>query len=164
MIRIELVPETFPEEELEKKLKEKSIFTNRYAEEYFSHPGFSTEKADVCSVVIASLREIGLEEGASLERIREHISETDLKVCPANTGLFLRLTWKDQVQSSNSVLTGTHQAPDQAVTVFSEPLEQRDDFPKGLYLRKVDGDLWLRGYVCDDSYTFPADALFAFVT
>ena len=63
MIRIELVPETFPKEELEKRLKENSIFTNRYAEEYFSHSGFSTDKAERCSIVIASLREIGLEDG-----------------------------------------------------------------------------------------------------
>ena len=164
MIRIELVPETFPKEEREKRLKENSIFTNRYAEEYFSHSGFSTDKAERCSIVIASLREIGLEDGATLDMIREHISGTDLKVCPANTGLFLRIAWKEQAQSSNSVLSGTHQAPDQAVTVFSELLERRDDFPKGLYLRIVDGKLWLRGYVCDADYSFPSEAMFAFLT
>ena len=33
---------------------------------------------------------------------------------------------------------------------------------KGLYLRNVDGKLWLRGYICDAAYRFPGDALFAF--
>ena len=164
MIRIKLEPETFPRDELEKILEENNIRTNRYAEEYFSHPGFSTEIAESCSIAIVSLEEIGLGDGGTLNVISEHMSGLGLKVCPANAGLFLRLAWKEQTQSSNSVLSGTHEAPDQAVTVFSEPLERSDDFPKGLYLRKVDGDLWLRGYVCDDSYTFPADALFAFVT
>ena len=44
---------------------------------------------------------------------------------------------------------------------LSELLEGDDAFPKGLYLRKVDGGLWLRGYVCDPAYRFPGDALFA---
>ncbi len=47
---------------------------------------------------------------------------------------------------------------------MSEILEMDDAFPKGLYLRKVDSNLWLRGYVCDASYSFPGDALFAFQT
>ena len=80
----------------------------------------------------------------------------------SDTGFFLRLAWTDQPQSQNSTLTGTHGSPDQAVTVLSEIIEQNDTFPKGLYLRNVDGNLWLRGYVCDDAYRFPGDALFAF--
>ncbi len=36
--------------------------------------------------------------------------------------------------------------------------ELRDDYPKGFYLRVVDGRAWLRGYRCDDEYDFdPAD-------
>lgn len=61
----------------------------------------------------------------------------------------------------HGVLSGTHSSPDGAVTVLSELLEGDDAFPKGLYLRKVDGNLWLRGYVCDSAYRFPGDALFA---
>ena len=91
-------------------LKEHGVLTNRYAEEYISHPCFA---------------------------------------------------WTDQPQSQNSVLSGTHSSPDGAITVLSELLEGDDAFPKGLYLRKVDGNLWLRGYVCDSAYRFPGDALFA---
>lgn len=61
----------------------------------------------------------------------------------------------------HGVLSGTHSSPDQAVTVLAELLEGDDSFPKGLYLHKVDGNLWLRGYVCDSAYRFPGDALFA---
>jgi hypothetical protein len=46
--------------------------------------------------------------------------------------------------------------------VLSEIIEQDDAFPKGLYLRNADGNLWLRGYICDDAYRFPGDAMFAF--
>ncbi|MCR5795213.1 MAG: hypothetical protein K6G61_07735 [Solobacterium sp.] len=162
MKQITLHPEPFPKDRLQEKLDEYGIQTNRYAGVFFSHPGFVTEQTQPVTVMIASLRETGLENGASLPEISAHISGMCLEPCPAETGLFLRFAWKDQPASASSVLSGTHEAPDGAVTVFSEPLEEGDDFPKGLYLRNVGGDLWLRGYVCGDDYRFPSDALFAF--
>ncbi len=74
----------------------------------------------------------------------------------------IKLTAGSVPADRNSVLSGTHEAPDRAVTVLSEILEENDTFPKGLYLRNVDGVLWLRGYTCDAEYRFPADTLFAF--
>ena len=68
----------------------------------------------------------------------------------------------DQVRSENSVLSGTHRAPDGAVTVLSEFIEEDDDFPKGLYLRNVDGALWLRGYICDKTHNWSLADVFAF--
>ena len=43
-----------------------------------------------------------------------------------------------------------------------EIIERDDELPKGLYLRNVDGRLWLRGYVCDSAYRFSSNDLFAF--
>lgn len=143
-------------------LEENGILYNHYAEEYFAHPHFSDGCGEELTVVIASLREIGMENGASLDELFRILPERNLKPCPCSTGLFLRLAWHDQPQSRSSVLSGTHSAPDGAVTVLSEIPEKDDAFPKGLYLRNVDGRLWLRGYVCDDSYRFSADDLFAF--
>ncbi len=159
---ITLNPSPFPKSQLLKKLEEYDIFINRYAEEFFAHPGFQTEKAETIVITIASLEEIGLENGAALDEIFLQIKRVGLKPCPANTGLFLRFAYKDQPQSKNSILSGTHEAPDQAVTVLSELLEQNDGFPKGLYLRNVDGRCWLRAYICSPEYKFPGDALFAF--
>ncbi len=159
---IELKPEPFPKDLLAEKLKEHGILTNRYAEQYFAHPAFSTVHAEEMSVVIASLREIGLEDGASLARILQYVPCRGFLPCPANTGLFLRLAWKDQPQSMNSVLSGTHRSPEGAVTVLTGIIEEGDAFPKGLYLRNVDGSLWLRGYVCDSAFRFSGDDLFAF--
>jgi hypothetical protein len=39
-----------------------------------------------------------------------------------------------------------HQAPSGSITIASEPLSEDDDFPKGFYLRRIKGVLWLRGY------------------
>ena len=142
-------------------LRERGILTNRYAEMVISHPCFSAGGAQELTAAITSLAELGLERGASLDELFRHIQGTRFAPCPPDTGFFLRLAWTDQPQSRNSILTGTHGSPDQAVTVLSEPLERDDAFPKGLYLRRVDGNLWLRGYVCDSAYRFPGDALFA---
>ena len=145
-------------------LAERGIGVNRYAEEYLAHPCFPFRQAGEITVVITSLREIGLEDGATLDEVFQRLPDLGLESCPPATGLFLRLAWTDQPKSRNSVLSGTHQAPEGAVTVLSELLEQDDAFPKGLYLRNVDDRLWLRGYVCDSSYRFPGEALFAFAS
>ena len=149
-------------EEIQGMLEAGGIGVNPYAEAFLAHPGFPAREPGALTVVIAPLRDVGFETGATLEELLQGLAGRGLRPCPPCTGLFLRLAWQEQPQSGNSVLTGTHSAPDQSVTVLSEPLERRDDFPKGLYLRHVDGRLWLRGYVCDGEYRFPPDTLFAF--
>ena len=156
-----LRPTPFPKSCIRVILDQHEIMVNHYAREYFAHPGFVTEQAEETILTIVSLREIGLEHGATLAEISRQIEKKGFLPCLANTGLFLRLVWKHQQQSNNSILTGTHDAPDQAVMVFSELLERDDAFPKGLYLCNVNGQLWLRGYTCDSLYRFPADAMFA---
>ena len=146
------------------KLEEHNICINRYAEEFFSHPRFCVENSRRLTVTIAALSEIGFDNGAILADIFQRLPKVGLKPCSPETGLFLRLAWTDQPKSSNAILSGTHEAPDQAVTVLSDIFEQNDAFPKGLYLRNIDGVLWLRGYICDPGYRFPGDAMFAFET
>ena len=161
MLEIPVKREPLTAQQSLKTLKQRGILINRYAEEYISHPCFSAAGPPEMTAVILSLEELGLKRGATLDELFRHIRGTQFRPCPADTGFFLRLAWTDQPQSQNSILTGTHSSPDQAVTVLSEMLERDDDFPKGLYLRRVDGSLWLRGYVCDSAYRFPASALFA---
>ena len=162
MKRIVLKTESLAADQIIRMLEENHILMNDYARMYIAHPRFFSRQSEEVSVVIASLQETGLETGATLNEIFRHIETSGLKPCSPETGAFLRLQWKEQPQSRNSVLSGTHSAPDSAVTVLSELLEEDDAFPKGLYLRNVDGSLWLRGYICDLTYRFPEDALFAF--
>ena len=162
MKRIVLKTESLTADQIIRMLEENHILMNDYARLYIAHPRFFSRQSEEVSVVIASLQETGLETGATLNEIFRHIQTIRLKPCSPETGVFLRLQWKEQPQSRNSVLSGTHSAPDSAVTVLSELLEEDDAFPKGLYLRNVDGSLWLRGYICDSTYRFPEDALFAF--
>ena len=159
---ITLKENPFPKNQISHMLEEHNILINQYAEVFFAHPSFSTEKTREMTIVIASLRGIGLENGATLNEIFRQIKKCGFRPCPANTGLFLRFTWKNQPQSQNSILRGMHCSPEQAVVILSEPIETDEAFPKGLYLRNVDGRLWLRGYVCDSEYRFSGNDLFAF--
>lgn len=152
----------FPKTQILPKLKEHDIHINRYAEQFLLHPGFSTEATGEMTIAVGPLREIGLENGATLDEIFRKIEKSGFRPCPVNAGLFLRLAWKNQPQSQNSVLSGLHCSPEQAVVVLSDRPEADDSFPRGLYLRNVDGNLWLRGYVCDSTYRFSGDDLFAF--
>ena len=160
MITTELIPKG----QILKRLEEHSICINRYAEEFFAHPRFCVGHSRRMTVSIATLQEIGFDNGATLADIFQQLPQVGLKPCPPETGLFLRLAWTDQPKSRNAILSGTHEAPDQAVTVLSDIFEHNDAFPKGLYLRNIDGVLWLRGYICDPGYRFPGDAMFAFET
>ncbi len=161
MRRISIERVSMTAEQSLQTLKKQGILTNSYAEKYISHPCFAATEPGEMTAAIISLKELGLDGGASLNELFKYIKGTQFSPCPPDTAFFLRLAWTDQPQSQNSVLTGKHSSPDQAVTVLSELLERDDSFPKGLYLRNVDGNLWLRGYVCDSSYRFPDDALFA---
>ena len=152
----------FPKSQIPKKLQDHGISVNPYAEVLFTHPAFSTESFREMRIVITSLREIGLADGGTLDEIRKQGMKRGFRPCPLSTGLFLRMQWTDQPESRNSILTGTHASPDGAVIVLSEKPEADDTFPKGLYLRKVDGVLWLRGYICDDEFTYSGEDLFVF--
>ena len=49
-----------------------------------------------------------------------------------------------------------------SITIASEILTEDDDFPKGFYLRKIDGMLWLRGYLADQLHVWNPDNHFIF--
>lgn len=67
----------------------------------------------------------------------------------------------DQANAPDSVLSGG-KAPTGAIHVASAPVSADVEYPKGFYLRVVDGQPWLRGFRCDDTYRWPADTALAF--
>lgn len=144
-------------------LKANNIRINDFAELFMAHPHFSTEGLPThFRLVICTLAELGFPDGAVLEDIIARADAFGLGLCHISTGFFFRLAYTHQPESREHVLSGTHRSPDGAVIVSSETPEPDDAFPKGLYLRNVDGQLWLRGYVCDQSYRWSADDVFAF--
>ena len=151
------------EERIPEVLAAGGIRVNDFARAYFAHPKFFDGlETDEIQIRIVSLGELGFADGAGFFELLQRMPLQGMKPCNPWAGLFFRLVWKDQGKSANNVLSGQHMAPDGAVTVFSVPLEEDDAFPKGLYLRNVDGELWLRGYRCDAAYRFSPDDCFAF--
>ncbi len=161
MFKIDVSTVSIPKNRILAILDANGVRINDYAKAYFAHPSFSPDvPSDVVHVAIVSLLELGFESGAALPEIMQRISTSGFRLCHPATGLYLRLAWKGQPKSGNSVLTGQHRSPDGAVTVLSASLDADDAFPKGLYLRSVDGILWLRGYVCDDLFKWsPEDVI-----
>ena len=146
-------------------LAKAGVAINEYARRFIEHSSFPWSKpAARIRVICLTLREIGFPDGAVNAEIAAKLPELGLMPCSPCSGLFLRLAWWEQQASENAVLTGTHRSPDGAVTVWSEPLEQDDGFPKGLYLRNVEGTLWLRGYVSDAEHRWSGEDMFAFAT
>lgn len=82
-------------------------------------------------------------------------------LCPAVTGPYLRLAMLDQVSAPDSVMSAGR-APTGSLTIAAEPLNEDQDYPKGFYLRTVDGIPWLRGYLCDDLHEFAQEDTFVF--
>ena len=56
----------------------------------------------------------------------------------------------DQEEENAGDLSRKNEAPTGSVTIASHLISDEESFPKGFYVRKVDGVLWLRGYVADN--------------
>ena len=160
---INLVMAHIPSERMQEVLVQHGIQLNAYAHAFMAHPDFYNDIEPLSiQLQILSVEELGFADGAAFPEILTEAQKRSLYPCPPVTGIYLRLQMAVQQVSRNSVLTGTHDAPEGAITVVSHPLEEDVDFPRGLYLRNVDGALWLRGYICDDTYRWKPTDLLAF--
>ncbi|MCS3492472.1 hypothetical protein M2368_001475 [Arthrobacter sp. JUb119] len=95
-----------------------------------------------------------------MTQVLERAVSVGLKLCPAMTGPYMRLDFLDQASSNNSVLSDGKKPADSLTVASAAPGDQ--EFPRGFYLRMVDGVPWLRGYRCDDAHGFTLDDTFIF--
>ena len=143
-------------------LENRGIHLNEYARTYLQHPILRLkELPDHFNFVLLTPAELGYAEGCTFRQLIDRARTFGLSPCHPMAAVFLRLHLTEQSESENTILTGTHRAPDGSITVLSEPLSHDDAFPKGLYLRNVSGRLWLRGYVCDADFLWSASDVFA---
>ena len=142
------------------RLEERGIQLNESARTLLAHPCFELRAPENLEVLCCSLAGLGLPEGGTLPEILSAVRRSDLAPLPPDAAPYLRLALEDQEQAPDSVLSAGR-APSGALHVLTEPLGTDDEYPKGFYLRVVDGVTWLRGYRCDDEYVWPADSVFA---
>ena len=143
-------------------LEKRGILLNAYARTYLKHPKLhEMELPDRFRLVLLTPSELGFAEGCTTQQLIDRVQALGLAPCHPMAAVFLRLHLTDQPESANTVLTGSHRSPDGSITVLSQPLSADDAFPRGLYLRNVSGQLWLRGYVCDADFRWSPSDVFA---
>ncbi|MEY9953668.1 hypothetical protein [Leifsonia sp. EB34] len=146
---------------LREALESRGVQLNTYAETLLDHPVFDLRDPVELSVVERDLDELGLGDGGTLPEVFAAARELGLSLCPPDTGPYLRLAMRSQANAPDSVLSAGR-SPAGAIKVASAPLRDDVEFPKGFYLRVVDGVQWLRGYRCDDEYRYTSEDRFAF--
>lgn len=163
MREVELTVGELSKEELVHSLKEMNILINPLGKQLLESELFEVTKERKKVVLTElSLLELGLvADEANLLGIIKRAEQVGLEVCSPDVAPFLRMVYFDDKGSHG--FKKEYKTPDGAVTILSKILSEDVAFPKGFYLRKVDEDYWLRGYVCDYEHQFSLDETFIFM-
>jgi hypothetical protein len=133
--------------ELLEELKRIGVEINELGIRLLSADALNTSRTPCHWVTVElTVRNLGYPQGAATSEIYEKAAKLGLSLCPIELGPHLRLQYLDQPEGSSDQSSSRHGAPRGSITIASEPLEEDDDFPKGFYLRRIKGTLWLRGY------------------
>src|SRR5262245_29366251 len=138
--------------ELLSSLLAHGIRLNRYAHILFDDPAFTTSECGRWVLVReVTVAELGLMVGATSEEIFGRARCVGLELCPLELAPYFRLQFSDQT-------AGPY------LTVASRKTRHDDAHPNGFYLRRIDGELWLRGYRATSEYIWEPASKFAFLT
>ena len=97
-----------------------------------------------------------------LPSFMQRSAELGLSLCPLELAPHLRLQYLDQPEGYSGHPPSQHRAPPGSITVASAQLSEDDDLPKGFYLRRIEGVLWLRGYRCGAEHIWSPEDHFVF--
>lgn len=149
--------------ELLEDLQRHAIFMNESAERLFASELFTTAptRSSVPTVELR-VRDLGFRHGATFAEMMASAHTFDLGLCPLELEPHLRLQYRDQPEGYWGQPVRRHQAPCGAITIASTPLTDDDDVPKGFYLRRIKGELWLRGYRSWPGHVWEPDDRFVF--
>lgn len=149
--------------DLMNKLNEKDIFINELGKQLLMDGRMSvSEKMYELKTIELTVGDLGLIDGAVLPDIYEQAIKKGLFLCPLETGPYLRLAYLDQPEGYTDKPLYEKRAPYGSITIASEKVDKREDFPRGFYIRKIEGRLWLRGYVADDIHKWNSNDRFLF--
>lgn len=150
--------------ELLEELARNAISMNVSAERLFASDHFTTSETRYSvTTVELTLCNLGFPRGATIAEIYERAGQLGLGLCPLELGPHLRLQYHDQPEGHLGKPVRRHQAPYGSITIASEILSEEEDFPKGFYLRRIEGVLWLRGYRSWPGHVWEPDDHFIFV-
>ena len=139
-----------PKTALLRSLEEKGIQFNKYAHILFEDPSFAPPGApEKIKLVKVNLQDLGLTKPAIYQDIISRAEASGLKLCPLIVGAHLRLEYE-------------HQPEGPYLKIASPRVGSSDDTPRGLYLRKTNQTLWLRGFCASDDWEYPIETEFIF--
>jgi len=144
-------------------LAARQVQLNPMARELFESAAFPEGSAgSVLNLVAVTVAELGFADGATMPELLSQAERLGLRPCPVETAPFFRLQYLDQSEDQMGQTQIKGQAPPGALTVIAPSLDTNPDFPKGFYLRKAEGCLWLRGYRSDDLHRWSASDCLVF--
>lgn len=144
-------------------LGEHRVHLNEAAGVLFEDARFIPGSASrVIEIVARSVADLGFPEGATYAQLTARAAAEGLVECPLELGPHLRLQFLDQAGGVAGSAMTHGRAPAGSITIASPPLDESDETPKGFYLRRVDGVLWLRGYWSWPGHVWSPDDVLVF--
>jgi hypothetical protein len=149
--------------ELLARLARNGVELNEAARILFASDKFITSDVRThLRTVELQVRNLNFPQGATISDVYATAMRLGLRLCPVELGPHLRLQFLDQPEGFLGQPVRQHCAPPGSIAIASEILSDDDEFPKGFYLRRIKGTLWLRGYwsglehICDpeDHFVF----------
>ena len=135
---------------------------NAAADALFDDHRFTTlDRSRVIEIVVRSVADLGFQRGATYKELIARASALGWGECPLEVGPHLRLQFLDQPEAPAGCRAATQRAPLGSITVASAPLDG-DETPKGFYLMRFDGALWLRGYWSGADHVWSPDDVLLF--
>ena len=149
--------------ELLARLQATRIGLNPAALALFDDKRFTTDTTpSAIDTVRRSVASLGWPGGATLAQLLASAAGQGLSACPLELGPHLRLQYTDQPEGAVGQPATRHRAPPGSITVVSWPLSDDEAVPKGFYLRRIDGVLWLRGYRAPAAHVWSRDDILLF--
>lgn len=145
-------------EQLLKLLNDNQIQLNESAEQLLADERFPTSaQTNIIRCIEVDLADLGLTDGATTDILLATAQAAGLQSCPLELAVYLRLQYRDQAEGFWGQPVLEYQAPSGSLTVISPPINDDPEYPKGFYLRKIKGELWLRGYRAGAEHVWQAN-------
>lgn len=153
---VTIINEHLSKQKLLAKLAALNIGINKYAEQIFDHPNYNYENgASQISIAKTTLHELGLQNGGNFQQISTAMQANNFDYCPIEFAPYIRMHFMEQ-DAATKATQNIH--PPDSYLIFSAPLQADENFPKGFYIRNIEGKLWLRAYTCSDDYCWDAES------
>jgi hypothetical protein len=140
-------------------LENAGVHLNEHAKTLLLSDQFPQSRRHTVSVVVLTVRELGLESGGTLPVIFQQARHHGLAAGPPDLAAHFRLQYLNQPDGEAGP---PGKAPPGSITVASEPISPTA--PRGFYLRTIAGELWLRGYRAAANHLWDPEDCFAFIT